>query len=744
MLQVAEVLPKAFGSDQYAASRMQVVRDLDAQRSELLRKLDETARQQGFALLRTPTGMGIAPAQKGEPLSQEQFAALSESEKEAINQHGALLQEALERTMRQVRDVDEAAQERLSNLDREIAAATVKPFFDKLLPQYAAWPDVLTYLAGIQTHMAQNPHQLKVKDQRPPVSDEEQPEGDTGDETADVLQPWMRHNADSFIDQYRLNVIVDNHELQGAPVIVETNPTYANLIGRVEMRAEFGTLVSDYRHVKAGALHRANGGYLLLDARILLRQPFAWEALKQALRNLRIRMEEGVPSGVLVAATLTPEPIPLDVKVVLVGDPETYYTLYAYDEQFEKLFKVRADFAVEMNWTGENEVHIAQFIRNRVEEEGLLHFDISAVGKVIEYSARLVEDQRKLTTRFALVNDIVEEASFWAARAGRSLVIPEDVAKAIDERIYRSNQFEERLREATIDGTILVDVTGAVVGQVNGLAVLELGDYAFGRPTRITARSYQGRAGVINIEREARMSGRIHDKGMLILAGFVGGRYAQDKPLSLSASLAFEQSYEGIDGDSASSTELYALLSSLADLPIKQGIAVTGSVNQRGEVQAIGGATLKIEGFFDVCRAMVGGLTGEQGVIVPAANVPNLMLREDVVEAVAHGKFHIYPVRTVDEGIEILTGVPAGERGADGAFPPDTVNGRVDGQLRGLAEKLQQFSQPAKNNDKEKKSETRPEEEHEPEKAPGLPGEPDKEPPQEPDLPVDQSAPVMD
>jgi lon-related putative ATP-dependent protease len=427
---------------------------------------------------------------------------------------------------------------------------------------------------------------------------------------------------------------------------------------------------------------------------------------------------------VLVAATLTPEPIPLDTKVVLIGDAETYYLLYAYDEQFEKLFKVRADFAVEMGWTAENEMRIAQFIRNRVEDEGLLHFDISAVGKVIEYAARLVEDQRKLTTRFAHVNDIVREASFWAGRAGRDQVMADDVAKAIGERIYRSNQFEERLREAITDGTIMVDVRGAVVGQVNGLAVIELGDHAFGRPSRITGRTFQGRGGVINIEREARLSGRTHDKGILILSGFLGGRFAQDKPLSLSASVAFEQSYEGIDGDSASSTELYALLSSLADLPIKQGVAVTGSVNQRGEVQAIGGATLKIEGFFDVCQAMPGGLTGEQGVIVPTANVPNLMLREDVAEAVAAGRFHIYPVRTIDEGIEILTGVAAGEPGPDGAYPSDSVNGKVDRRLRALAEQGKENG--AKKNGKEK-----PEAEPEPPAAP-----------KEPELPGEQPEPA--
>jgi predicted ATP-dependent protease len=352
---------------------------------------------------------------------------------------------------------------------------------------------------------------------------------------------------------------------------------------------------------------------------------------------------------------------------------------------------------------------------------------VSAVAKVIEYSARSVEDQRKLTARFAMVSDIVYEAAFWAQRAGRPVVIGEDVGKAIDERIYRSNLFEERLREMITDGTIMVDTRGAVVGQVNGLAVLELGDYAFGRPNRITASTYQGRAGVINIEREAKLSGRIHDKGVLILSGFLGGRYAQDKPLSLSASIAFEQSYEGVEGDSASITELCALLSSLAELPVKQNIAVTGSVNQRGEIQAIGGATVKIEGFFDVCRSMPGGLTGEQGVILPATNVQNLMLRDDLVEAVAQGQFHIYPARTVDEVIEILTGLPAGERGPDGAFPADSVNGRVDSRLHALAEKLEQFGRPPKG------------------EAQGA-GEgevkPAKEPPGEPGLPGDQPEPA--
>ena len=733
--QVADALDKMFASDQYAESRNALGRELDGQRNERFRELDAVVRQQGFVLAHTPTGMMIAPAKDGEPLTQEQFDALKESERAALAQRGMGLQDALERTLRQVQDLEEAAQTRLSTLQQAIAGAAIQPFFDKLAPEYADWPDVLSYLTGIQAHVAEHSDDFGAA---AATGEGEAAEG----QSSDPLPAWLQPKASSPFDRYRLNVIVDNSGLQGAPVIVETNPTYPNLIGRVEMRAEFGALVTDYRQIKAGALHRANGGYLLLDARVLLRQPLGWEALKQALRNARVRIEDlAQQMGVLAAATLVPESIPLDVKVVLIGDPETYYALYAFDEQFEKLFKVRADFAAEMAWTSANEERIVRFIRGRCEEYGLPHFDASGVAKVIEYSGRLVEDQRKLTTRFAHVADVIQEAAFWAGqarRAGATIVIAADVERAIDERVYRSNQYEERMRELITDGTILVEVSGAAVGQVNGLAVLELGDYAFGRPSRITCSSYQGRAGVINIEHEARLSGRTHDKGILILTGFLGGRFAQDKPLSMSASIAFEQSYEGIDGDSASSTELYALLSSLADLPIQQAIAVTGSVNQRGEVQAIGGATTKIEGYYDVCRAMPGGLTGDQGVILPATNVSTLMLRDDVVEAVAQGQFHLWPVRTIDEGIELLTGMPAGERSPDGVYPPDTVNGRVDCRLRELAEKLEAFGKQPREADAKDAADKNEEQQQ----GEGEPASPDEPPPGEPNLPGDLPEPV--
>jgi lon-related putative ATP-dependent protease len=493
-------------------------------------------------------------------------------------------------------------------------------------------------------------------------------------------------------DRYRVNVVVDNCRLTGAPVVVEVNPTVHNLIGRIEHKAEFGALVTNFSMIKAGSLLRANGGYLVLDAKSVLVQPLAWDALKRCLRSKEVRIEELAQQYSLIATTsLSPEPIPLEVKVVLIGDANMYYLLYSLDDQFPKLFKVRADFATDMPWDDEAVMKYGRFIRDRCDEEGLPHFDMTAVAEVVEYGARLVEDQKKLTTRFADVADLVDEAAYWAQRDGHELVTADDVERAINERVYRASQLEERIRERIADGTIMVDTTGEVVGQVNGLSIIALGDYWFGRPSRITARVFMGQSGVINIEREAKMSGRIHDKGVLILAGYLGGKFAQDKPLSISASIAFEQSYEGIEGDSASSTELYALLSAISGVPIKQGLAVTGSVNQNGQVQPIGGVTRKIEGFFDICKAR--GLTGDQGVLIPESNVQNLMLRHDVVQAVNDGQFHIYPVRTVDEGISLLTGREAGERGPDGKYPEGTVYYEVDRRLRELAEQLRGFGE---------------------------------------------------
>jgi lon-related putative ATP-dependent protease len=675
-----EEIPRAFESEEYDQHKARIGQELDEKRTDEFKRLEAFVNEQGFALLHTPMGLIFAPMIDGQPMSEEQYQALESDKKEALEKYRPILQKELEKATRHVRELEKEAKDRLRNLDKEIAAFTVDHFFEVLKEKYSQHEELVAYLDALRNDMVQKIDELRKAIQSP---GEGAAEGET-------MPAFFASRLKSPFDRYRVNVIVDNGDTEGAPVIVETNPTYQNLVGRIEHRAEFGSLVTDFGMIRGGALHRANGGYLVLDAKAVLVSPLSWTALKRALRNKEIRIEEMAQQLSLVATVgLAPEPIPLDVKVVLIGDPQTYYLLYALDEEFQKLFKVKADFAVEMDWTSENLKKYALFIHDRCREENLRHFDNEAVAKVIEYSSTLVEDQEKLTTRFAHVADIVREASYWAGREGHDLVTAADVQKAIEERIYRSNQIEERIREQIKDGTIMVDTDGEAIGQVNGLSILSLGDYNFGKPSRITARTFLGQKGVINIEREAKLSGNIHDKGVLILSGYLGGKYAQEVPLSLSASICFEQSYSGVEGDSASSTELYALLSSLSGLPIKQSIAVTGSVNQQGEVQAIGGATKKIEGFFDVCK--VQGLTGKQGVIIPEQNVKNLMLREDVVEAVHQGQFHIYPVRTIDEGITILTGVEAGERQADGTYPEGTVNHAVQNRLRELATKLKDF-----------------------------------------------------
>ena len=678
-------VPRAFETEQYQEHQQELARELDEQRKIQFRGMEAFAAERGFAIAQTPVGLMLAPLVEGRVLKREEYLELPAERRQELDAQEPTVQEELQATLRRVRDLEQEARDRSRNLDQEVAAGVIAPFFDTVMQKYDGWPDVLAHLQAAREDLVE-----RIGDIRPALAGEGDSEGSAG------APQWFRERTGSPLDRYRVNVIVDHCDHEGAPVILETNPTYHNLIGRLEHRAQFGTLVTDFSMVRGGALHRANGGYLVVDAKALLRQPLAWEALKRSLRHKEMRIED--PSrqmGIIATTSLTPQAIPLDVKVVLIGDAQTYYLLYSLDEDFQKLFKVRADFAIDMEWNQDNVVKIARFIHNRCEVDGLPHFDLGAVARVLEYSARLVEDQRKLTTRFAYVSDIVCESAYWAQEAGHDPVGAQDVQKAIDERTFRANQIEERMREQITDGTIMVDIAGEVVGQVNGLSVIMLGNYQFGRPNRITARTYLGQRGVINIEREARMSGRIHDKGVLILAGYVGGKYAQEVPLSLSASVAFEQSYSGIDGDSASVAETCALLSSLSGLPIKQSLAVTGSISQNGEVQAIGGATYKIEGFFDVCQASGEGLTGEQGVVLPEANVRYLMLNEKVVEAVREKRFHIYPVRSVDEVISILTGVAAGERGDDASYPVDSVNGRVQARLRDLAERLKAFGSEA-------------------------------------------------
>lgn len=486
--------------------------------------------------------------------------------------------------------------------------------------------------------------------------------------------------------RFQVNVLVDHSDTEGAPVVFEDNPTYQNLLGRVEHMARMGALMTDFNLIKRGALHRANGGYLLLEARKILMQPFAWEGLKRALRSGQLRLESpGEMYSLISTVSLEPEPVPLKVKVALIGDPMLYYLLSTYDPEFGELFKVKADFAERMDRDPEQQKQYARLIAGLVQENELRPFDRGAVARVIEHSARVVGDGEKLSTQVKGITDLLREASYWAGQSEDEVVTAEDVQKALDAKIYRSDRLRARIQEEIQRDTLLIDTEGTQVGQVNGLSVIQLGDFAFGRPSRITAQIRLGKGEVINIEREVELSGPLHSKGVLILSGFLGGRYATEQPLSLSASLVFEQSYGGVDGDSASSAELYALLSAIAQVPIRQSLAVTGSVNQHGQVQAIGGVNEKIEGFFDVCQAR--GLTGDQGVLIPVANVKNLMLRHDVVEAVKENRFHVYPIETIDQGIEILTGTPAGEPDDEGTYPEGTINAMVQARLAKLAER---------------------------------------------------------
>jgi predicted ATP-dependent protease len=501
--------------------------------------------------------------------------------------------------------------------------------------------------------------------------------------------PFLPRRGPEFT-RYRVNLLIDNGGGKGAPVILELNPTYYNLFGKAEYRGEFGAMVTDFTMIKPGALHRANGGYLILQARDLLTSPFSWESLKRALKSREIRIENlSEQYGLFATATLRPEPIPLNVKVIVIGVPLVYHLLYLYDDDFPKLFKIKADFDTDIERTPQSMVEYAGAIGAICRREGLLPFDRSAVARILEHSARLADDQERLSMRFNQMADIVYEASAWARAAGAQAVGAQHVRRAIDEHVRRSNRIEERIRRLIRDGQLLVSLDGASPGQVNGLSVLMLGDYAFGRPSRVTARTFVGGRGVVNIERETQLSGRIHTKGVLTLSAYLGGKYAQQRPLSLNASITFEQMYEEVEGDSASSTELYALLSDLARTPIDQGIAVTGSVNQKGEVQPIGGLNEKVEGYYYVCKAL--GLTGRQGVMIPVQNLRNLMLNDEVAQAIRDGRFHLWAVRTIDEGIEVLTGVPAGEADAEGRYADGTVNALVSRRLGELADRLRRF-----------------------------------------------------
>ncbi len=674
-------LAKAFAGQEYKDAVKKILEEGQAEQQKLFEEIAEEAKKAGFILQMSAVGPLIIPMAEGKPMPENVFMTLDEGTRKRLEARRAELMKKLQTVFEKLHELEHRTSEKLAAADKAVAEYTISRPFTPLNRDYAGSADVLKFLSDLKQYTLDN---LAAFKERP------EPQQIPG---MPMIPQAALMGAGPFLP-FQVNAFVDNSATKGPPVIIESNPTYLNLFGKIERRFLLGGYLSDHTMIKSGSLHKANGGYLLLSATDVILNPAVWPTLKRAIKDKEVRIEEPYDQfGLFVPIGLRPQPMPVDIKIILIGDSNLYQMLAAYDEDFFEVFRVKSDFDYEVNRSKENLLGYAAFIAGCCEDCKIRHFDPSGVACVIDFASRMVSDQEKMSTRFAQIKELVEEAEHWAREDKSELVKDIHVKRAIEERRYRHNLPDERLREMITRGTIMIDTQGEVAGQVNGLSVYSLGDISFGKPSRITCRTYLGRSGVINIERESQMSGRIHDKGVMILSGYMGWKYAQDSPLSLSASLCFEQSYDGVEGDSASSTELYALLSSLSDIPIKQNIAVTGSVNQKGEIQPIGGINQKIEGFFEVCQAS--GLTGDQGVMMPAKNLKHLMLRDEVVDAVKAGKFHIWAVSSIDEGIQILTGVAAGEKKADGSFPEGTINYRVDKNLKEMARKLRYYAMPS-------------------------------------------------
>jgi lon-related putative ATP-dependent protease len=666
--QLRREFPRTFEGEHYEQRRRELMLEMQAKQQPIFQELEHYLNERGFALIRSQAGLTIAPMIDGEVLTSEAYQKLDPEVRQKFEEQRPQLQEQFDRTMRNARELDRQAKLRIENINGEMAGYVVDNLMAEVIEAFSDCPRVKQYLTAVRQDIVSNVGQFV------PSPDEE----------ASPLALFGPSKERWYL-RYQVNVLASTGSCPCAPVIIEDNPTYPRLIGRIEHHAELGAMVTDFTQIRAGALHRANGGYLVVEAKTLLINPLAWDGLKRALRTRAIKIEEmGQFYGMVSATTLDPEPIPLDIKVVLIGEPQIYQLLHAYDEDFRELFKVQAQFAATMPRDQQTAEQFALLVGNLCRDEGLRPFGPEALAQVIDESSRLADDQVKVTTRFGEVADIVREASHWAGRGDHPVVLADDVRTAVAERTYRLSYAAERTVEMIQEGLTLIATDGEAIGQINGLSVVQTGNYAFGIPSRITARTFLGRAGVVSIDREVKMSGPIHDKGQLILSSYLASCFAQKRPLSMSATLTFEQLYSGVEGDSASSTELYALLSALADAPIKQSLAVTGSVNQFGQVQPIGGVNEKLEGFFDACSSQ--GLTGEQGALIPASNVRHLMLREDVVEAVKQGRFHICAVSRIEEGIELLTGRPAGAPNEEGEYPEGSVYAAVAAKLAAYAD----------------------------------------------------------
>jgi len=664
-------VPKALETEEYLARQQEIEEAFSERQEKAFQTLHEQAQQHDVAMLRTPTGFAFAPRKEGKVLDPKEYEKLPDKEKRKIEAVVADLQEQLQHMIQQGPKWRREMLKEIKLLNRDVIMSAVDQLIDQMRRDYAGLPQVLTYLNAVEQDVIDHADQFRSQE-----------EGEAA--IQGILMSAMEQQP-PFLSRYQVNTIIDHSKSKGAPVIYLDNPTFQNLVGRAEYQAHMGTLVTNFTMIKAGALHRANGGYLILDARKLLMQPYSWEGLKRVLKSHKIRIESlGQALSLTSTLSLEPEAIPLDVKVVLLGERYIYALLSEYDPEFSELFKVAADFNDTIDRTTDNSQQFAQLIATLARTDKLKALDTSAVARVIEHSSRIIEDTEKLSSRFGKVADFLREADYWAGEAGHEVITAKDIQHAIDAGERRMSRIRERLQEETQRGTLMITSDGTEVGQVNGLSVMQFGGYAFGHPTRITARTHIGKGEVVDIQREVELGGPIHSKGVLILSGFIAGHYCPNHPLTLSASLVFEQTYGEVEGDSASSAELYALLSALSGVPIKQSMAVTGSVNQLGQIQAIGGVNEKIESFFDICATR--GLTGEQGVLIPGSNAKHLMLKQAVREAVAEGRFHVYTVETVHEGIEVLTGLKAGERDDQGVFPEGSINRLVEDRLTLMAQ----------------------------------------------------------
>ncbi len=660
-------IDRVFESEEYEFKKTAILNRFMEATNQVYVHLEEEARAIGFTVSRTQNGVNSIPLKEdGTQFTQDEFTALPDEERSELMKKSAIVQEKINDSFRAYKEVEKNFKAELKELEQATAREMAEPNFSALYEKYAALPEAVAYLRDMYQDIIDNLEMFKTQEEDNP------------------LKFLRRLDKKALVRRYQVNQIIDNSTLGHAPVIFETNPSYANLFGQIEFETEFGVLTTDFTRIKAGSIHKANGGYLVINVYDIIRNYYVWDKLKRIIKNKEIVVESiNKTFGLGSSETLQPQAIPVDIKIILIGEPLYYYLFYNYDEEFQKMFKIWADFDTDMKRTPRHTRDYARFISSVCTSKNLRHFDPAGAARLVDYGSWMADDQSKLSTLFNKLVEIIYEANCWAGYEKAELVTREHVKKAIAEKQYRSAMIEERIQENIDQGTIMIDVEGSKIGELNGLAIYQIGEYQFGKPLRITAKTFMGEKGLINIEREIQLSGSIHSKGILTLNGYLGAQYAQDKPLSLSASLTIEQSYGGIEGDSASSAELYALLSSLAEVPLRQGIAVTGSVNQNGEIQPVGGVNQKIEGFFRVCKQQ--GLDGQQGVIIPRQNIKNLMLGEELIAAVRARQFSIWAVKHINEGLEILTGRTAGEKKEHGEFTIDSIHYLVSRKLSGWA-----------------------------------------------------------